>query len=257
MSPLVLLAWLGVLGLMVGSFLNVVIGRVPAGHSIVRPGSRCPSCGTPIHWFDNIPILSYVLLGGRCRRCRAGISLRYPVVEGATGAAFVLQGLTFGDDPALLAQRLVFTGILVALFGTDLETQRLPNVITLPGIVVGLAFSVFVPPGLLACVAGAVLGALILAAIRTGWQRATGVEGMGLGDVKMIATIGAFLGWQQVWVVLFLSSIAGAVVGVALAAAGGRSMQTRLPFGTFLALAAFAASLVGEPLVAWYLGLYP
>jgi leader peptidase (prepilin peptidase)/N-methyltransferase len=157
----------------------------------------------------------------------------------------------------LLAQRLVFTGMLVALFGTDLETQRLPNVITLPGIVVGLAFSPFVPPGLVAAVVGAALGAAVLGLIRWGWERATGVEGMGLGDVKMIAMIGAFLGWQQVWVVLFLSSIAGALIGILLAGVARRSMKTRLPFGTFLALAAYVASLVGDDLVVWYLSLYP
>lgn len=251
------IVWIGVLGLMVGSFLNVVIGRLPAGESIVSPGSRCPACGTAIRWSDNIPVLSYLVLGGRCRACRAPISLRYPLVEVVTAAAFMLQAFVFLDEPVVLAQRLVFTGLLVALFGTDLETQRLPNVLTLPGIAVGLAFSVVVPPGLVAALFGVALGASILALIRWGWERATGVEGMGLGDVKMIAMIGAFLGWQQVWVVLFLSSIAGAVIGVLLAALGGRTMQTRLPFGTFLALAAYAASLVGPGLVAWYLALYP
>lgn len=255
MSGLVIV-WVGVFGLMVGSFLNVVIGRLPAGESIVSPGSRCPACRTPIRWFDNIPALSYLLLGGRCRACGEGISIRYPLVELATGVAFMLQAVVFLDEPVVLGQRIVFTGMLVALFGTDLETQRLPNVITLPGILVGLAFSTVVPPGVVACALGAALGAAILALIRWGWERATGVEGMGLGDVKMIAMIGAFLGWQQVWVVLFLSSIAGAVIGVALAALGGRSMQTKLPFGTFLALAAYAASLVGDNLVTWYLGLY-
>lgn len=249
--------WIGVLGLMIGSFLNVVIGRLPAGESIVSPGSRCPGCRRPIRWFDNIPVVSYLVLGGKCRACGQPISVRYPLVEAATGAAFMLQAFVFADDPLLLVQRLVFTGMLVALFGTDLETQRLPNAITLPGIVLGLASSVVLPPGVVSALIGAALGTAILALIRWGWHRATGVEGMGLGDVKMIAMIGAFLGWQQVWVVLFLSSIAGAVIGVLLAAVGGRSMQSRLPFGTFLALAAFAASLVGDELVTWYLGLYP
>jgi leader peptidase (prepilin peptidase)/N-methyltransferase len=252
-----LLIWLGVFGLLVGSFLNVVIGRLPAGESVVTPGSRCPGCKTPIRWFDNIPVVSYLVLGGRCRVCRASISMRYPLVEMATGVAFVVQGAFFLDDPVVLWQRLVLTGMLVALFGTDLETQRLPNVITLPGIVVGLVFSIWVPPGLVAGLIGAALGAAILALIRWGWERATGVEGRGLGDVKMIALIGAFLGWQQVWVVLFLSSVVGALLGIALAALGGRSMQSKLPFGTFLALAAYVASLVGGDLVTWYLGLYP
>jgi len=254
---LLVLIWTGVIGLVVGSFLNVVIGRLPAGESIVTPGSRCPSCRQPIRWYDNIPVVSYVVLGGRCRACSASISWRYPFTELVTAAAFVLQGVVFFDQPVVLVQRLVFTAALIALFGTDLETHRLPNVITLPGIAIGLAFSLFVPPGWLACLVGAALGAAVLGAIRTGWKRARGVEGMGLGDVKMIAMIGAFLGWRQVWVVLFLSSLVGAAVGLALTAGRRRSMQSKLPFGTFLAAAALIASLVGEALVDWYLGLYP
>jgi leader peptidase (prepilin peptidase)/N-methyltransferase len=248
------LLFLGLLGLVIGSFLNVCIGRLPAGESVVTPGSRCPSCKKPIAWYDNLPVVSYLILGGRCRNCGTRISWRYPLVEMATGALFVVQGLAWGDDLPMLASRLVFTSMLVVLFGTDTETQRLPNVITLPGIVIGLVFSVFVPPGLIDCLIGAALGAAILGSIRWGWKAATGVDGMGLGDVKMIAMIGAFLGWRQVWVVLFLSSVVGAVIGIVLTVAGGRTMQSRLPFGTFLALAALIASLVGSELLRWYLG---
>lgn len=251
-----LLLWLAVFGLMIGSFLNVCIARLPVGESIVSPGSRCPTCRRPISWYDNVPVLSYVLLGGRCRGCRTGISWRYPLVELITAAGFVLQGLVSAGDPLVLTQHLVFTAILIVLFGTDLDTQRLPNVITLPGIVVGVMFSIFIVPGLVSSVIGAALGAGLLLAVRSGWKRLTGVEGMGLGDVKMLAMIGAFLGWPQVPVVLFLSSLSGAVVGIALAASGRRSLQARLPFGTFLAVAAFIASLIGQPLVAWYLDLY-
>lgn len=253
MTPAGLL-FLGLVGLVIGSFLNVCIGRLPAGESVVSPGSRCPSCRKPIAWYDNLPVLSYLILGGRCRNCGARISWRYPLVEMTTGALFVVQGLAWGDDLPMLASRLVFTSMLIVLFGTDIETQRLPNVITLPGIVAGLVFSVFVPPGLTDCLIGAALGAAILGLIRWGWKRATGVEGMGLGDVKMIAMIGAFLGWRQVWVVLFLSSVVGAVIGIVLTMAGGKTMQSRLPFGTFLALAALIASLVGSELLDWYLG---
>lgn len=253
MTPAGLL-FLGLLGLVIGSFLNVCIGRLPAGESVVSPGSRCPSCRKPIAWYDNLPVLSYLMLGGRCRNCGARISWRYPLTEMATAVLFVVQGLAWGDDLPMLASRLVFTSMLIVLFGTDIETQRLPNVITLPGIIVGFVFSVFVPPGLIDCLIGAALGAAILGLIRWGWKRATGVEGMGLGDVKMIAMIGAFLGWRQVWVVLFLSSVVGAVIGIALTVAGGKTMQSRLPFGTFLALAALIASLVGSELLEWYLG---
>lgn len=251
-----LVALVGTLGLMLGSFLNVCISRLPAGESIVFPASRCPSCRTPIRWSDNIPVLSYLLLGGRCRACRVRISPRYPIVELATAGAFVLQALVVGDDVPLLVSRLVLTGLLVALFGTDLETQRLPNVLTIPGAVLGLVSSLFLPPGPLASVIGLALGGGVLLAIRGAWLKATGVEAMGLGDVKMLAMIGAFLGWQQIIVVLFFASVGGAIVGVALAASRRASMQSKLPFGTFLALAAFAASLWGERLVRWYLQMY-
>lgn len=247
---------LGVFGLMVGSFLNVCITRIPAGESVVSPRSRCPRCRTPIAGYDNIPVLSYLILRGRCRTCGLPISALYPAVELATAAAFVGQGLVVGDNLTLLAARLVFTAMLIVLFGTDLQTMRLPNAITLPGVVVGLAFSLVLPPGIASSAIGAALGAAVPWVIRWVWFRATRVEAMGLGDVKMLAMIGAFLGWQQVWVVLFLSSLCGALVGVILLGIRKRSLASRLPFGTFLALAGYAASLVGEPLIRWYLGLY-
>ena len=247
---------LGVFGLMLGSFLNVCIARIPQGLSIVSPPSRCPVCLTPIRWHDNIPVVSYLVLGGKCRACHAAISVRYPIVEIVTAVACMLQAWMFADQPVLLAARVVLTAVLIVLFGTDLDTQRLPNVITLPGIVVGLAFSVWAPPGIIASLIGAALGAFILWAVRWLWRRLRGVDAMGLGDVKMLAMIGAFLGWRQVWVVLFLGSLAGALVGVALSLGRGRSLQTRLPFGTFLALAAYAASLIGDRLLNWYLAFY-
>src|ERR1700683_1371552 len=132
-------------GAMVGSFLNVCIVRLPRGESIVRPPSRCPQCQTPIRWFDNVPVVSYVILGGRCRACQERISLRYPIVELVTAVAFAVQGLAFSDQPIVLVSRLVFTALLIVLFGTDLETKRLPNIVTLPGIAVGLAWSVWGP----------------------------------------------------------------------------------------------------------------
>ncbi len=245
-----------VFGLMVGSFLNVCIARLPAGESIVSPPSRCPHCRQPIRWRDNLPVVSYLILGGRCRACRARITPRYLFVELVTGVLFALQAWQVGEVSWLLASRLTFTALLIALAATDLETYRLPNPLTLGGLGVGLAFSVVVPPGPVAAVLGACVGAGILWGIRWAWLRATGKDAMGLGDVKMLAMIGAFLGWQQVWVVLLLSTLVGAIVGVGLAAAGRGTMGTKLPFGVFLAGAALVASQVGEPLLAWYLGLY-
>lgn len=244
-----------VLGLMVGSFLNVCIARIPAGESVVTPGSKCPACGTSIAWFDNIPVVSFLVLRGRCRSCGVAISPRYLAVELLTAVAFAAQGWAEPTLGAPLVSRLVFTALLVALAGTDLETFRLPNPLTIGGTLVALGLSVVAPPGVLDAVIGAALGGGILLAIRWGWLRATGTDAMGLGDVKMLAMIGAFLGWQQVFVVLLLSTFVGALVGVTVAAAGRGTMRTKLPFGVFLAMAAFAASLVGEPLLAWYLGL--
>jgi len=248
--------FLGVLGLMIGSFLNVCISRIPAGESVVTPRSRCPRCKTLIAWYDNIPVVSYVILRGRCRKCGLGISPIYPAVEIVTALAFIGQGLAIGADPPLLLVRLVFTAALIVLFGTDIQTMRLPNVITIPGIVLGLACSVALPPGIVPSLIGAALGAAIPWLIRFVWFRFTGVEAMGLGDVKMLAMIGAFLGWKQVFVVLFFASLTGAIVGVTMLSIQKRSLASRLPFGTFLAAAAYAASVVGEPVVAWYVGLY-
>ena len=139
--------WIVVIGLMIGSFLNVCIARIPAGESIISPGSRCPSCRAPIAWYDNIPVISYLVLGGRCRACQARISARYPIVELVTAVAFVLVGLIFWPNVWMVAQRLVFTALLIALFGTDLDVQRLPDVLTLPGLVAGLLFSLVTGPG--------------------------------------------------------------------------------------------------------------
>lgn len=245
-----------IFGLAIGSFLNVCIARLPEGESVASPGSRCPKCLTPIRWYDNVPVVSYVILRGRCRACQVRISPRYPFVEVATAVAFAVQAWWLPAEPVLIAQHLLFTALLIVLFGTDYDVQRLPDVITLPGIVIGVALSAIAPPGVLASVLGAALGAGVLWLVRWAWKRLTGVDGMGLGDVKMLAMIGAFLGWRQVVVVLFLASFVGALVGVVLIVTKQRSRQTRLPFGTFLALAAFVASLVGEPLLDWYLTLY-
>ena len=249
------LALLGVFGLIIGSFLNVCIGRIPAGESVASPGSRCPSCRTPIAWYDNVPVLSYLILRGRCRACRVTISARYPIVELVTAAAFVLQGTAIGEDWPMLVSRLIFTSLLIVLFGTDFDTQRLPNVLTYPGIVVGLIGSVWLPPGVVECVIGAALGAGLLLTIRAIWYRVRGVEALGLGDVKMLAMIGAFLGWRQILVVLFLSVLAGSVIGGAATVVGNRTLQTRMAFGTFLAVAAFVASICGTSLIDWYVAV--
>lgn len=249
------LVGLAILGLAVGSFLNVCIHRLPRKASIVQPPSSCPSCGYVLRWLDNIPVVSYLMLGGRCRKCRTPISIRYPIVEILTMAIFILHYVVFGAD-VILVPRLLFACILIVLFAIDLEHHLLPNVITIPGIVVGLAFSTMLPPGLLDALIGTVLGGGILWLIGEAYYRYSGVEGMGGGDVKMLAMIGAFLGWKLVILTLVFSSFAGALVGLLVIAIRRGGMKYALPYGTFLSLAALVASLFGARIVAWYLQLY-
>jgi leader peptidase (prepilin peptidase) / N-methyltransferase len=256
MSPDALaIAGLVVLGLAIGSFLNVCIHRLPRQASIVSPASSCPHCGYVLRWFDNIPVVSYALLAGRCRQCRTPISIRYPIVELLTMAVFVGHYLVFGWD-IILVPRLFFASILIALFAIDLEHHLLPNVITLPGIAVGLAFSAMLPPGLTDALIGTLVGGGILWLIGEAYYRYSGQEGMGGGDVKMLAMIGAFLGWKLVILTLVLSSLLGSLIGVIVIVVRQGGMKYALPYGTFLSLAALGSSLFGGRILAWYLGLY-
>jgi leader peptidase (prepilin peptidase)/N-methyltransferase len=240
------------LGLAFGSFFNVCIHRVPRGLSVWRPGSRCPGCGYALRWYDNIPVLSYAMLGARCRKCHAPISMRYPIVELVTCGLFVLHYVAFGWTPLFVA-RLAFASALLVLFAIDLEHHLLPDRITLPGIVVGLACSIWLPPGIRDALIGAAVGGGVLWLIGEAYFRYSGHEGMGGGDVKMLAMIGAFLGWKLVLLTLVLSSLAGSIVGVAVIAARRGDMKYALPYGTFLSLGALVASLAGDRIVAWYL----
>jgi leader peptidase (prepilin peptidase)/N-methyltransferase len=244
-----------VLGLTVGSFLNVCIHRIPREQSLMFPPSRCPGCEHRLSWFENIPVLSYAVLGGRCRKCRTRISIRYPLVELATVALFIVHGEVFGWS-ALLVPRLLFACAMVVLFAIDLEHHLLPNVITLPGIAIGLISSAVLPPGLVDALIGAAIGGGVLWLIGEAYYRYSGHEGMGGGDVKMLAMIGAFLGWKLVLVTLVLSSFAGSLIGVAVIALKRGGMKYALPYGTFLALGALVASLAGDAIVNWYVSLY-
>ncbi len=242
-------------GLCIGSFLNVVIYRLPLGQSLASPPSRCRNCGYQLRWFDNIPVLSWVFLRGRCRACGVSVSWQYPIVELITGALFVLVVWLTPMGPLVFA-RLILVSILIVLFGIDLEHQILPNVITLPGIIVGLLFSLVAPPGITAALIGAVLGGGILYAIAAGYYLWRREEGMGMGDVKMLAMLGAFLGWRAVLVTLIVASFTGALVGLGMMALQRGGMKYALPFGTFLALGAVVAMLAGDPLIAWYAGFF-
>lgn len=272
----------GVFGALIGSFLNVVIHRVPNEESIVFPNSRCPSCGAVIAFYDNIPVLSYLALRAKCRNCKEHISFRYPAVELLTVALFVAVAWHDGLSAALPFD-FVFVSALLALVFIDAEHMLLPNVITYPGIIFALVARVAIPlltgtphfddvpslaqgalanmPIWVTSLAGAFIGALLgggsLWLMGWTWEKLRGIEAMGLGDVKMMFMVGAYLGWRLTILTIFVGVLTGSVIGILLMARQGqRNMQMLLPFGVFLGLGAIAALLFGSPLVEWYAGQF-
>jgi leader peptidase (prepilin peptidase)/N-methyltransferase len=241
-------------GLIVGSFLNVCMHRLPLRESVVWPASRCPHCRTDLKPYDNIPVLSYVLLGGRCRACREPISLQYPIVELLTAVIFLGTFLLF--EPPVLFQRLLFASAMIVLFVIDLEHRILPDVITLPGVVLGFLFSFFMPPGWRDSAIGIVAGGGSLWLMGEAYFRLRHEEGMGFGDVKMLAMIGAFLGWKLMLLTLIISSLLGSIIGVGMIALKRGDMKYALPFGTFLAVGALVAAVAGDTIVNWYASFY-
>jgi leader peptidase (prepilin peptidase)/N-methyltransferase len=244
------------LGLVLGSFLNVVIARVPRGESIVSPPSRCPRCKARIRPWDNIPVLSYLLLRGRCRSCRRAISWRYPAVELLSGLLLLIL-VRRVENPVLLVPQGFFVLALLAVAWIDLDTRTIPDIVTIPGVGLGLAASLFAPPGLLAAALGALCGGLSLWLVGALYEKATGVPGMGGGDVKLAAMMGAFLGVGGVFGAIFLASLTGSVFGILLIARGKGSRRTAIPFGTFLAPAAIALCLFGDSLFRLYRSFLP
>ncbi|HEY6897732.1 MAG TPA: A24 family peptidase [Rhodocyclaceae bacterium] len=267
----------GVFGLLVGSFLNVVIHRLPKmmerdwacqcaelrGEEIVAaapfnlavPRSRCPHCGHAIGALENIPLLSYLVLGGKCRGCQAPISIRYPLVEALTGLLFAFAAWRFGLSLAGIGA-LLLIGASIALAFIDFDTQLLPDDITLPLMWAGLLLNLF---GTYTTLSGAVVGAmagyLSLWLVYWGFKLATGKEGMGYGDFKLLAAIGAWLGWQMLPLVILLSSFVGAVIGIFLMIAAKRGRNVPMPFGPYLATAGVIALFWGKPLTRLYLGV--
>ena len=248
-------AFVALIGLCVGSFLNVCIYRLPRRESLTHPPSRCTSCGRQLSWFDNVPVLSWAVMRGRCRTCGAPVSWMYPIVEIVTALVFVSAYVLYGITP-LGGVRVAFACALIVLFVIDLQHRILPNVITLPGIAIGFACSVFLPPGWRDSLIGIVLGGGVLFAIAEAYYRVRNVEGLGMGDVKLLGMIGAFLGWKLVLLTLIVASFAGSLLGVFLIASGRGNMKLALPFGTFLALGAAFAATWGDPIVEWYVGFY-
>jgi len=269
-------------GAVVGSFLNVVIHRVPNEQSIVFPNSACPHCGTPIKAYDNIPILSWLLLRGKCRSCSGPIAARYPSVELLTALLFVLVYWHIGLTP-ILPVYLGFVSAMVALIFIDAEHMILPNVITYPLLIAAVAVRVLFPliftenyfsdtlyapvvylmekPAWLVSLFGAAVGALVgggsLWIVGELWKRLRGVDAMGLGDVKMMLGVGALLGWRLAALSIFLGAFSGAAIGLILIAKQkDRNLQTQIPFGVFLGTGSILSLLFGEQLIAWYTRMF-
>lgn len=241
-------------GASVGSFLNVCIYRIPEGRSIVSPPSACPRCGSRIRWHDNVPVLGWILLKGRCRDCGSPISPRYPLVEGLCGILTILLLMRFGVSFTFISF-WILTMALVAVTFIDLDHRIIPDVITLPGIVAGFVSSFFLPwlswkNSLL----GIVVGGGILLLVAYGYEFLTKKEGMGGGDVKLLAMMGAFLGWKAIFFILFAASLTGSVVGLVLMRLSGSDGKLAIPFGPFLSLGAVIYLFVGKEVIIWYLG---
>ncbi len=250
-----------IFGSLIGSFLNVCIYRLPRNLSIVRPASRCPSCNTPIRPYDNIPILSYIFLGGKCRVCGAKISLRYPFVEFLNAALYVLVLWRFGIGWYIPLYFLFCSALIVIIF-IDLDFQIIPDSITLPGIVIGLIAGSFLLPdpfmrydtlGFRSSIIGFLTGGGLFYAVAV-----LSRGGMGGGDIKMMAMVGSFMGWKTVLMTTFFGSLTGAVLGIMLMAFKGKGRKTKIPFGPFLALGTFVTLFYGQEILTWYLsGRFP
>lgn len=242
-------------GAAIGSFLNVCIYRLPLDQSIVSPGSRCMSCGAVVRWFDNIPIISWLVLRGRCRGCGAGFSIRYPLVELLTACLFLLLFLRFGLSISFAIYVLLVVALIVITF-IDFDHQIIPDEISLSGVVLGFLASFFLPePGWASSLAGIVVGWGSLALVFYAYLWLTGREGMGGGDAKLLAMLGAFLGWKAVPFIIFISSLVGSIVGLSLMALQRKGRHLAIPFGPYLAMGAVLYIFYGPQLINWYLRL--
>jgi len=276
-----LLIFYTLLGLIIGSFLNVCIYRIPLEKSIVRPGSSCPQCGNPIKPWDNIPVISWLILRGKCRFCKTPISIQYPFVELLTGLAFFASAQVWGFNPPTFVNSL-FLAIVIVLVFTDYHHQILPNVLTKPGAVAGILLSPFQAPvfyesalekktalllglneaplaiPLLGSVIGAVVGGGLFYLVAFTYKTLRHRDGLGMGDVKMMMMVGAFLGYRLIFVTIFAGSLLGCIVVIPMLLAGKTNniMQAKLAFGVFLGIAAAAALFWGIPFLDWYLRYY-
>ena len=239
-----------VLGAVIGSFLNVCIHRLPAEISVASPPSNCPQCRTPIKFYDNIPILSFILLRGRCRVCGTPISVQYILIEIINGAVYAVIAWKFGLYTETVFYALLFSALLTASV-IDLYHQIIPDVITLPGIIIGLAASGFIlPSGIKSAFFGALLGGGLFFVIAVASR-----GGMGGGDIKLIAMIGSFLGLTDVLITIVLSSFIGSVVGILMMVMFGKGRKYKIPFGPFLAIGGIMSLFFKTEILEWYLGM--
>ncbi|HEX3015938.1 MAG TPA: prepilin peptidase [Desulfobacteria bacterium] len=237
-------------GLIIGSFLNVCIYRIPRQESIAWPGSHCPDCGYVLKWYDLFPVLSYIFLGGKCRQCRSHISWRYPLVEALTGMLFVLAYRYDGLSAGLIVH-LVFLCLLVVIAFIDLEHLIIPNKLVLPGTVLGLLFTLIThSPTPISGFLSALGAGLFFFIIWFFYP-----QGMGEGDIKLALMLGAFLGWPLIPIAIFIAALSGTIVGVIYITTKGGGRKTQIPFGTFLAFGSVVALFYGERLVSSYLRL--
>ena len=234
------------LGMVLGSFSNVCIYRLPRGESIIHPPSHCPRCKTPIKPWHNIPILSFILLRGRCAYCGSPISPRYPLVELLSGFIYLFLFRHFGLSLGSIIYAL-FSSALLVVFFYDLEHKLIPDVITLPGMAVGMVTSLFLSPSFLDCLSGLIIGGGIFYLIALIWK-----GGMGGGDVKLGAMAGSFLGWEKTLVAIFIAFVAAALVGMALILLGKKRRKDIIPFGPFLSAGALVSLIWGKELILWY-----
>lgn len=248
-------------GLIIGSFLNVLIHRLPREQSIIKPGSHCPSCKAPVKFYDNIPVLSWLVLMGKCRSCRAKISIRYPLVEAFTGFSFWMAYIHFAPMWVHVGFTILFLCILIALALIDLEHMVLPLQLTLGGAIVFLAYSFFSPgggPGIdpVSAFSAAIGGALLFAAIYFFYLKVRKIEGLGQGDIWMMLLLGAFLGINKLVVAILVASFSGAFVGILLIIFRKKDMKLALPFGTFLAIGSYVALFWGIEILKYIQSFY-
>jgi len=249
-------------GLAIGSFLNVCIYRLPLKQSIVTPPSGCPGCGGKIRFYDNIPILSYIILRGKCRDCREPISIRYPLVELLTGLLSLSLFTYCYPDYYLYIALFMFTCSLIVVTFIDLSHQIIPDIISIPGIFAGLIVAIlfnvfsFYPIAWHDSLIGILLGGGILYIVAAGFEKLTGKEGMGGGDVKLLAMIGAWMGWRAIPMIILISSLTGSIIGAASLLLAGKGLRTRIPFGPFLVLGTLVYLFFGIKIQNYYLGLF-